>query len=125
MPSADAWAGSSFPLATWSDDVSKSTDFARVMSDDLTSIVAIRNGSALSAQNVRVETARSGESRLDLNGRQHEIDAIVFGYAGHATLTDTDLEVGDRFAHQGYRFEVISVLVDLENVLQAFCEVKQ
>lgn len=122
MPSVDAWAGDAFPLSAWTDDVSKSTDFARLIADDTTSITIVRDGSAIAAQTVRIETARSGDSVLDLQGRQHNVDAIVFGYMNHDTITDTDIRIGDRFTHDGVTFDVLAVLVDLESVVQAICE---
>lgn len=125
MPSIDLWAGSSFPLGAWTDDVSKSQDFARLINDDSTSITIVRNGSPLSAQTVRIETFASGERTVTLNGVTHGVGAIVFGFNGHASITDTDIQPGDRFPHGSARFEVIAILADLENVIQAFCEAKR
>ena len=124
MPSADAWAGNAFPLSTWTDDVSSSTDFARIIADKTQSITVDRLGVTQSAQTVRLETMTRGESTVEINGRQHGVDALVFGYNGHATITDTDLQPGDRFSVSGDRYEVIAVLVALDSVLQAFCEAK-
>jgi hypothetical protein len=124
MPSIDAWAGDSTALAAWRDDTSHAVDFARIINDDTTSITVIRAGSPIAAQTVRIETMRRGETTFDVNGRQHNVDAIVFGYNGHATIADTDLVPLDRFAIGGRRYEIIAVLVDLENVLQAICEAK-
>ena len=124
MPSIDSWAGATTALAAWRDDTSHAADFARIINDDTTSITVIRAGSPIAAQTVRIETMARGVTTFDVNGRQHNVDAIVFGYNGHATITDTDLQPLDRFAHGGARYEIIAVLVDLENVMQAMCEVK-
>lgn len=124
MPNINEWAGSTFPLSGWAGELNQAYDMARLINDDLTSITVIRAGSAMSAQNVRVETKPTGNSTVLVNGRVHEVNAIVFGFRSHPTITDTDLQAGDRFVVDGVRLEVIAVLVDLENVLQAICEAK-
>ncbi len=124
MPNINEWAGSTFPLSGWSGELDQAYDTARLINDDLTSITVNRAGGDLSAQNVRVETKPSGNRTVLVNGVVHEVDAIVFGFRSHPTITDTDLQAGDRFMVDGVRLEVIAVLVDLENVIQAICEAK-
>lgn len=120
----NAWAGSTFPLTAWSDDYDPAYDFARIIGDKTTSITVTRNGVAQTAQTVRIETMARGDTTITVNGRTHEIDAIVFGYNGHPTISDTDLQPGDRFVVDGARYEVIVVAVSLPDVLEAMCEVK-
>ena len=124
MPDINAWAGNSFPLSAWSDDADQAYDTARIIADKTIAITATRLGVAQSAQNVRIETFSRGERSVTVNGVSHDVDAIVFGYAGHPTITNTDLQAGDRFVAYGQRFEVISVLVALPDIFQAHCQAK-
>jgi len=123
MPDINLWMGDTFPLGTWTDDVDKAHDIARVIAEKITSITVIRGGVAQAAQNVRIETMERGERTVTVNGRQHQVDAIVYGYASHPTITATDLQPGDRFVANGERYEVMVLLVGLSDMLQAFCEV--
>ena len=123
MPDINLWMGDTFALGDWTDDVDKAHDIARVIAEKTTSITVQRGAGSLSAQNVRIETMERGERTVTVNGRQHQVDAIVYGYASHPTITATDLQPGDRFVAAGERYEVMVLLVGLTDMLQAFCEV--
>jgi len=125
VPDIDAWAGNSFPLSAWSDDVDPGTDTARLIADKSTSITVLRGGSTLSAQTVRIE---------DLGGRGRQVqteagvmvqaDVLILGYRGHPTLADTDLQRGDRFVAAGVAYEVVVVSAGMVDQLQAYAMVR-
>lgn len=125
MPDFEAWRGDVYPLAAW-DDTDPAHEMARIIAHKTTSITVTRvtaaGSSTLAAQNVRIETMQRGEQTVVIAGSQRSVDAIVFGYAGHPSIASTDLQAGDRFLVGGHRYEVLTVLVGLDNALQAHCE---
>jgi len=124
MPNIDKWAGDSFPLATWLDDVDLGVDTARLIDDKQTSITAVRNGVAQTAQTVRIESLRSERTIQTAGGETAVIDTVVIGYKGHPTITDTDLQRGDRFIVSGQQYEIMLVMPGEVNSLQAFAKVR-
>lgn len=124
MPSIDAWMGDAFPLSTWLDDADKSVDAARLIADKSTSITVIRAGSALSAQTVRLEALRSESTVQTEGGDTAVVDAVVIGYKGHSTITDTDLQRGDRFAVDGQTYDVMTIVPGTVDSLQAYVKVR-
>ena len=125
MPNIDAWAGDTFPLMDWSNDADQATDAARIIADKSQSIVIAREGTNLAAQTVRLETSGGGGQIIDDAGRQHQVGATLWGYNGHPTITDTDVQPGDRFVDsESMAYEVVAVLVSLPNRLQAICVVR-
>ncbi len=75
------------------------------------SIVIYRNGMAQAAQVVRIEfddgARQDGISQV---GRTGERDLILFGVAGHPSVTATNLKDDDVFVHNGLTYEIKSVL---------------
>lgn len=124
MPSVDDWTGDDWPLDDWLDDVDRGVDTALLITDRQTSITIVRAGTALDAQTVRIETAgRPYYAQTDA-GQTAEADAIVIGYKGHPSITDTDIQTGDRFAIGGVGYEVVGVLPGLDNGVQAYAKVR-
>lgn len=121
MPDFEAWRGDVYPLAAW-DDTDPAHEMARIIAHKSTSITVRRGAGDLAAQTVRIESMERGSRIVVVAGSMRNVDAIVFGYNGHPTITDTDLQAGDRFVVDGARFEVLAVLVGLNNALQAHCE---
>ena len=66
MPDIDAWAGDSFPLGGWTDDVDDAVDMARLIQAKSTSITVVRDGTAQNAQTVRIEEVGRGSEGRDL-----------------------------------------------------------
>lgn len=124
MADIDAWAGNSFPLSDWSDDADKGVDTARLIADKSTSITVIRDGSALSAQTVRLEDAGRPYYYQSESGQTAQADALVIGYKGHPTITDTDLQTGDRFPADGISYEIVGLLPGPVDSLQAYAKVR-
>lgn len=124
MPSIDAWMGDSFPLSGWLDDVDQGVDTARLIADKSTSITVIRGGVAQTAQTVRIETLRTERTVQTAGGNTAVIDTAVIGYKGHPTITDTDLQRGDRFAVSGQMYEIVTVIPGTVDSLQAYATVK-
>lgn len=123
MTRADAWAGSQ-PLANYTDDIDRGYDVARLIADKSTSITVQRAGSALSAQTVRIEEDRGDRTVQTEAGQTRQVDAIVLGYKGHASISDTDLQPGDRFKTGGLAYEVIAIVPGLADSLQVYCRVR-
>lgn len=99
----------------------------RRINDRPTSVVLIRNGAALTAQTMRVEsdnTATWQEGQLVATSVQK---VTLFGIRDHDTLADTNIARGDRFSltdHPGAMFEVLSLLTPPGEV-QAICEARE
>ena len=125
MPSIDAWAGNSFPLSDWSDDVDPGVDNARLVADKSTSITVLRGSSTLSAQTVRIEDLGGRGRQVQIEaGVMAQADMLILGYKGHPTLADTNLQRGDRFVAGGVAYEVIVVTPGLVNQFQAYARVR-
>lgn len=124
MPDIDAWAGDTFPLSTWLDDADPAVDNARIVGDKTTSITVLRAGSELSAQTVRLEDLRGERQGRSDSAYTGMFDMLVLGYEGHPSITDTDLQRGDRFAVEGEMFEVVVVTPALGNTFQAYATVR-
>jgi len=123
MPSADAWTGSSMPLSDYI-DVDRGVDTARLVADKSISITVVRAGAAQSAQSVRIEALGSPREIETDGGNTAQADALVIGYKGHPTIADTDLQRGDRFAVGGVSYEIVALLVGLDDSLQAYATVR-
>ncbi len=125
MPDIDAWAGNVFPLGTWSDDVDQGVDTARLIADKPTSIVVLRGATTLPAQTVRIEdlTGRGRQYQTEA-GQTGEADTLILGYKGHPTITDTNLQRGDRFMAGGQSYEVVIVVPGMTNSLQAYARMR-
>lgn len=121
MPDIDAWAGNTFPLSAWLDDVSSAVDNARITADKVSSITIIRAGVALAAQNVRIEDLSNRPRSYQTEGGETGIaDTLIIGYKNHGTIPDTDIQRGDRFALAGVSYRVVAVVPGLTDSLQAF-----
>jgi hypothetical protein len=89
-----------------------------------TSITVIRDGAALAAQTVRLETLSSDRQMQGQNGRIYSVDAMALGYKGHSTQPDCDLQAGDTFEADEVGFEVIAVMPAHTDCLQAYLRVR-
>lgn len=124
MSRADAWSGNTWPLAPWLDDHDQAVDEALIISDKTTSIVVKRGtASAMAAQTVRIEGLSGSRQAVSDTGDVFTIDAVVFGYAGHPTIANTDLKPGDRFDVASVFYEVVMLIPGLPDSLQAYCKV--
>ena len=123
MSKIDAWTGNSFPLSDWI-DVDRGVDTARLIADKSTSITIVRSGVAQAAQTVRIEDMGRPREVQTEGGQTAIADTLILGYYGHPTITDTDLQTGDRFAVAGVGYEIVALLVGLDNSLQAFARVR-
>jgi hypothetical protein len=97
-------------IGNWFSDGEGQPDaIADIISYKSVSITLNRNGTPLSAQTMRLETMSGQRQMQGPGGIIYVIDGMVLGYKGHATITDTDIEVGDRFSDSGQAFEVIAI----------------
>ena len=124
MPDIDGWTGNSFPLSDYLSSIDRGVDTARLVADKPTSITVVRGGVAQAAQSVRIETAGRPTIYQTEAGQTAQADVVIIGYAGHPTITDTDLQLGDRFAVGGVGYEIVGLLPGLSNSLQAYAKVR-
>jgi len=101
----------------------RAADAWQRINDKPASIVLVRNGTALAAQTVRVEYDR-GASEMGDAGQSSNRGVVVFGVRGHAALSDTDIQRGDRFVYEGAQFRVVDVVYTTGEV-QAMCEAQR
>lgn len=125
MPDIDAWAGSVFPLSGWLDDISASVDTARILADKSSSIVLVRAGVTQAAQTVRIEDLRDRPRSFQTEGGDTGLaEILILGYKNHPTITDTDIQRGDRFALDGMGYRVVAVVPGLTDSVQAFATMR-
>lgn len=125
MPDIDAWAGNEFPLGGWLDDINASVDTARILQDKVSSIVLVRAGVSQTAQSVRIEDLRNKPRSYQTEaGETGLAEILILGYKNHPTITDTDVQRGDRFALDGASYRVVAVTPGLLDSLQAFATMR-
>lgn len=124
MPDLNSWAGNTFPLADWSDDYDPGVDTARIVGDKTTSITVVRAGVAQDAQTVRIEELRREREVETPGGQTALVQVVVIGYKGHPSISDTDLQRGDKFAVAGVSYEIVALVPGLADSLQAYAKVR-
>lgn len=125
MPDINSWAGNTFPLGDWLDDIHAAVDTARILADKAVSVVLVRAGAELAAQDVRIEDLRDRPRRYQTEAGETALaEILVLGYSGHPTITDTDIQRGDRFALDGVSYKIVAVVPGLQYSLQAFATMR-
>jgi len=125
VPSVDAWAGNTFPLGDWLDDIHASVDTARILADKAVSVILVRARAELAAQSVRIEDLRDRPRRYQTEAGETALaEILILGYSGHPTITDTDIQRGDRFALDGAGYKIVAVVPGLQHSLQAFATMR-
>lgn len=117
MPDFDAYFSSSGAI----DAVSRAVDAWNRINAAPTIITIIRDAVSLANQTMRVEYSGTGEEAASDAGRAGRQRCVLFGVTDHPTVTDTNIERGDRFVISQKQFEVISV-INPPGEVQAFCE---
>lgn len=108
MPSFDKWIASTNVRDTSA--AAKATEAWNAILDDSTSVVITRNGSNLAAQTVRIEYQTwVTEDKGDMAEASRR-SVWVFGVRDHPTVTDTNLQNGDKFVLNGNLYRVRDVL---------------
>lgn len=124
MPNFDAWLADSGALATWRGDVGRAVSVGNIIADKPVSIIVQRGGTELDAQVVRLDTYGSDtETEYFFNtGLLHTQGFVLTGYKNHPTITDTDVETGDKFSYDSRVWEVKKVEATMPHLLQALVE---
>lgn len=117
MPDFDSYFGDTEAIR----EADRAVDAWSRINADATIITIIRDAAPLSNQTVRVEFSGTGEEASSDAGRTGRQRCVIFGVVNHPSVTDTDIERGDRFAINKKQFEVISVITP-PGEMQAFCE---
>lgn len=125
-PNIDAWTTNTFPLGAWSNDTDPGVANAQLLTDKTTTITVRRGDTTKSAQNVRIEELRARDRDVVSEaGLTAKVDALVIGYKGHPTISDTDLQRGDRFSVEGGdQYDVVAIMPGLVNSMQAYVKVR-
>ncbi len=103
----------------------RATEIGELIALKSTSITIVREGSTISAQTVRLETLASPQMVQTAGGITHRIDGHLLGYKNHPTVSDTDIQAGDRFRADGIDYEVEAVLPGHVYCVQAYLTVRQ
>jgi len=110
MPSLDAWltSGTAFPIMTAAQRAVR--EWIRIQ-DRPTSVVLNRAGVAQTAQTMRIEYNNTASNFTDGTlVRTTKQQLTLFGVRSHPTVTDTNIQKGDRFTINGLQYEVKSLL---------------
>lgn len=122
MPDFEAWLANDVVRPG-----ARAAEAWRRISDRPTSITIRRAGASLPAQTVRIEWGGSAREDEDIEVAVDAMPGVgrltAFGVRGHPTVTDTDIQRGDRFTLGASEVEVIALLLPPGEV-QAICEVR-
>lgn len=102
----------------------RAADAWRRIQDKATSIVLKRGTSLLSAQTVRIEFSNHSNVERGETSTPGLIDVTIFGVKDHPTVSDTDIQRGDRVVLENTEYEVVGVIATIGEV-QATCEARQ
>jgi hypothetical protein len=122
MSKADLWLGSTAILSAVTTQETRANDTARRIAEKTSSIVVIRAGATLAAQNVRLDPLGAPGEQTSDPGTVARARMLVMGYKDHATITDTNLQRGDRFKVGGVMYDVIDLTLGISGRLLAFAE---
>lgn len=110
---------------TWTPSEQSRADAAwsRIQAKPSSVVIARGASTTLAAQMVRLEYSTQMPSEPSGSaGMSSKQTVILFGVRGHATVADTNVVRGDRFAVSGVQYRVVAVVPTLGEV-QATCEV--
>lgn len=132
MPNINRWMTDLNKAGAWLADIeneARSEHFTHRTITDKPSTITIsrQNGTtftALSPQVVRLELNRiAPDNNIGPAAREHRANGILIGYRNHPTITDTDIEVGDRFAYDNTHYEIRFIFPETPGNVQAWLEV--
>lgn len=125
MPSIAGWLGSSDIRDAINDEGMRAVAAWGRINDRPSSITLYRDRVVLptGAQTVRLEysEATTSAQKEGKAGMPSERQLIVFGVRDHPTVSNTDIERGDRFKHGGDWYSVVDV-IRLPGEVQAYTE---
>lgn len=106
MPNFSDWGDSTINAADRAADA-----WARIQRDP-TSVQFMRIGTLQPAQTVRIVISSSSIRETDgsSGATVTRMTVIVFGIQDHATLADTDMQIGDRFFLETQEYEIRTVV---------------
>ncbi len=116
-------------LATWIATQNAFDDSETVgvrIAERTTSIALIRAGVVQAAQDMRIEidTEPDNEVIQSGNARLSTSFVILLGYKNHPTVTDTDIQRGDRFVFESRSYSVIDIYINFNDRIEARAEAR-
>lgn len=105
-------------------DGDRAADAWRRIQDKPTSIVLKRGTTLLDAQTVRIEFSSGANEQPAPTATPGFLNVTIFGVKDHPTVSDTDIQRGDRVVLENTEYEVVGVIASIGEV-QAFCEARQ
>jgi len=108
----------------WKGSITRPTDAWRRINDKPTEITLKRGSTMLDQQLVRVEYSSSANEQVGENSIPGTLTVTLFGVKNHPTVSDTDIQRGDRFVLENVEYEVMGVITTTGE-LQAISEASQ
>lgn len=102
----------------------RAADAWRRIQDKSTSITLKRGTTVLDAQTVRIEFSSGASEQSGPTTTPGFLNVTIFGVKNHPTVSDTDIQRGDRVVLGNTEYEVVGVIASIGEV-QAFCEARQ
>lgn len=116
------WLGSSASLSAWRGTVDRANDTARRIAERSSTITIQRVGAADHAETVRLEVMSLPDEERGTAGKVAVSRVLIVGYKDHATVTDTDIQRGDRFYYDGLWYDVTQVMPAIPDRFQAVAD---
>jgi hypothetical protein len=124
-PDLNAWLGNTPPLTAWLDDIDRAYDTARLIAEQSTEITVRRAGVAQAAQTVRLEPSGGPSVSVGELSIPSDVDVLIIGYKGHPSVSNTDIQRGDRFFEGDVWYEVTQTVPDLPGRLLAYAKASE
>jgi hypothetical protein len=130
VPSFSGWMRDAGKVNPWKSDIEDDNRVShfteRVINDKPAIITVYRNSIALAPQTVRIEQTRiQPDKDVGPAGREHNNNAVLIGYRGHATIADCDIQSGDLFTHDNIRYEVRLIFPETPGRVEAWLEIQE
>lgn len=107
--------------STADSETDRAVDAWKRISEKPTSVTMKQDdGTAVAAQTVRIEWDSTSSEAAGPGGQSSIRRGTMFGVRNHPTVTDTNVQRGNRFALNSYQYRVIDVLTTLGEVQARF-----
>jgi hypothetical protein len=111
-------------FAGWKTSENRSADAWRRIQDKPTTITLKRGTTKLDPQTVRVEFSSGASEQRGEASVPSFLSVTIFGVKDHPSVSDTDIQKGDRVVLENTEYEVVGVIASIGE-MQGFCEARQ